>query len=73
MQNATINSYSADISDGAGYNWVTGRVSRSMFVVMANCVLWHCPPPIAVIVNTKYFTNSITVISEGQCNAVTCN
>ena len=37
--------YSADISDSAGSGQGEGG---SMFVVMAYCVLQHCPSPIKV-------------------------
>ena len=40
-----VSVYSTDLSDGAGEG---NRQGRSMFIMMANCVLRNCPLPIQI-------------------------
>ena len=48
-----------------------------MFVVMANCMLHHCPSLITMIELVKYLVLTITAIGGGQCHntqfAITTN
>ena len=51
-----VSVYSTDLSDGAGEG---NRQGRSMFIMMANCVLRHYPYSIKAIVYTEHTEQSL--------------